>query len=86
MDDISLEHAFAVKPVPLDAASAIHRTDPSIQEIGDPCDLNNYLPNSGASQHMIPCLADLINVVEGQRLGVEVADATLSNVQQQAVY
>ncbi len=74
MDDISLEHAFAVKPIPLDAASAIHCTNPSIQEIGDPRDLNNYLPDSGATQHMTPHLADLINVAEGQCLGVEVAD------------
>jgi hypothetical protein len=48
-----------------------------ISEIGDPCNLNHYLPDSGASQHMTPHLADLINVVEGQRLGVEVADGRI---------
>jgi hypothetical protein len=48
--------------------------DPSIEEIGDPKNLNNYLPDSGATQHMTPRLADLIDTVEGQQLGVEVAD------------
>jgi len=48
--------------------------DPTIQEIGDPRNLNNYLPDSGATQHMTPCLADLVDTGEGQKLGVEVAD------------
>jgi transposase InsO family protein len=52
----------------------IKRKDPSINDIGDPCNLNNYLPDSGATQHMTPRLEDLIDVVEGQKLGVEVAD------------
>jgi hypothetical protein len=73
-DDMSLDQAFAVIPIPPDLASAIRRADPPISEIGDPCNLNNYLPDSGATQHMTPCSADLINVVEGQNLGVEVAD------------
>jgi hypothetical protein len=42
--------------------------------IGDPRNLNNYLPDSGATQHMTPRLEDLMEVVEGQKLGVEVAD------------
>jgi len=53
---------------------AIRKQDPSIYEIGDPTDLNNYLPDSGATQHMTPRLADLVDAVEGQNLGVEVAD------------
>jgi hypothetical protein len=48
--------------------------DPSIEEIGDPRNLNNYLPDLGATQHMTRRLADLQNTVEGQKLGVEVAD------------
>jgi len=48
--------------------------DPTIQELGDPRNLNNYLPDSGATQHMTPRLADLADTVEGQKLGVEVAD------------
>jgi transposase InsO family protein len=73
-DDMSLDQAFAVKPIPSDLSLAIRRADPPISEIGDPCNLNNYLPDSGATQHMTPRSADLINVVEGQNLGVEVAD------------
>jgi hypothetical protein len=53
---------------------AIRKKDPSIEEIGDPCDLGNFLPDSGATQHMTPCQADLFDVVEGQNLGVEVVD------------
>ena len=34
------------------SAFPIHKIDPSLEEIGDPCDLDNYLPNSGAMQHM----------------------------------
>jgi len=44
--------------------------DPTIQEIGDPRNLNNYLPDSGATQHMTLHLADLADTVEGQKLGV----------------
>ncbi len=73
-EDMIIEQAFAAILSSMASASTIRRTDPSIQEIGDPCDLNNYLPDSGATQHMTPRLMDLINMVEGQRLGVEVAD------------
>jgi uncharacterized protein YdcH (DUF465 family) len=52
----------------------IKTKDPSIDEIGEPSNLNNCLPDSGATQHMTPRLADLIDTVEGQNLGVEVAD------------
>jgi len=53
---------------------AVRKKDPSLAEIGEPCDLGNYLPDSGATQHMTPRRADLFDVVEGQNLGVEVAD------------
>jgi hypothetical protein len=49
--------------------------DPSLEDIGDPANLNNYLPDSGATQHMTPCREDLYDAVEGQNLGVEGADA-----------
>jgi len=53
---------------------AVRKKDPTIEDIGDPCDLGNFLPDSGATQHMTPRRADLFDVVEGQNLGVEVAD------------
>jgi hypothetical protein len=56
-------------------ANAVRKRDPSIAEIGDPSNLNNYLPDSGVTQHMTPHLADLVDAVEGQNLGVEVADS-----------
>jgi hypothetical protein len=46
-------------------------------------DLHNYLLDSGATQHMTPRLADLEDVVEGRKLGVEVAEGTSSNAQPQ---
>jgi len=49
--------------------------DPSLEDIENPANLNNYLPDSGATQHMAPCQEDLYDAVEGQNLGVEVADA-----------
>jgi hypothetical protein len=55
-------------------ALAIHKKDPSLAEIGNPGNLSNYLPDSGATQHMTPRRADLFDKVEGQNLGVEVAD------------
>jgi hypothetical protein len=36
------------------SAFAVRRKDPTIEEIGDPCDLGNFLPDSGATQHMTP--------------------------------
>jgi len=53
---------------------AVMVKDPSLDDIGDLADLNNYLPDSGATQHMTPRQEDLYDAVEGQRLGVEVAD------------
>jgi translation initiation factor IF-1 len=52
----------------------VRKSDLTIAEIRDPSNLNNYLPDSGATQHMTPRLADLMDAVEGQNLGVEVAD------------
>jgi len=71
--DEEYEQAFmAINQV--ETANIARKRDPSISEIGDPRDLDNYLPDSGATQHMTPRLADLVEVVEGQNLGVEVAD------------
>ncbi len=56
------------------SANMVRRKDPSQDEIGDPRDLQNYLLDSGATQHMTPRLDDLEDVVEGKKLGVEVAD------------
>jgi len=53
---------------------AVKVRDPSLDAIGDPANLNNYLPDSGATQHMTPRREDLYDAVEGQNLGVEVAD------------
>jgi hypothetical protein len=53
---------------------AVTVQDPSLADIGDPANLNNYLPDSGATQHMTPRRKDLYDAVEGQNLGVEVAD------------
>ncbi len=60
--------------MPTESAFAIKRKDPSVLELGDPGNLLNYLPDSGATQHMTPRRADLFDEVEGQNLGVEVAD------------
>jgi hypothetical protein len=53
-------------------SNAVKQCNTEIMEIGDPRDLNNYLPDSGATQHMTPHLGDLHDTVEGQNLGVEV--------------
>ena len=42
--------------------------------IGQPLNLCNWLPDSGASSHLTPHLADLVHVEEELDLGVEVAD------------
>jgi len=55
-------------------AHAVRKRDSTLAEIGEPCDLGNFLPDSGAMQHMTPQRADLFDVAEGQNLGVEVAD------------
>jgi hypothetical protein len=71
--DEEWEQAFmAISKV--EAANIVRKMDPTIAEIGDPRDLNNYLPDSGATQHMTLQLADLVDAVEGQNLGMEVAD------------
>jgi hypothetical protein len=73
-ENMSLDGAFSTAVKSSSTALAVRHQDPSITELGDPCNLNNYLPDSGATQHMTPRSADLINVVEGQNLGVGVAD------------
>jgi len=55
-------------------ANAVKRKDPMIDQIGDPRNLQNYFLDSGATQHMMPQLADLEDVMEGKHLRVEVAD------------
>ncbi len=55
--------------------SAVLVSDPTIADIGDPANLDNYLPDSRATQHMTPRQEDLYDAVEGQNLGVEGADA-----------
>jgi len=55
-------------------SNAVKVRDPSLDEIGDPANLNNYLPDSGATQHMTPRREDLYDAVEGQSLGVESAN------------
>lgn len=64
---MSVDEAFSA--VASKPASAIRRSDPSITEIDDPCNLNNYLPVSGATQHITPHSADLMNMVGGQKFG-----------------
>jgi hypothetical protein len=64
-EDWEPEHAFmAINQT--ETVHAMRTQDPSIYEIGDPADLKNYLPDSRATQHMTPRLADLVDVVEGQ--------------------
>jgi transposase InsO family protein len=65
---------MAIAGPTLNSAFAVRKKDPSIEQIGDPRDLANFLPDSGATQHMTPHQADLFDVVEGQNLGVDVAD------------
>jgi hypothetical protein len=71
--DEEFERAFAAISQ-IAGAHVVRKRDPTIEESGNPADLNNYLPDSGATQHMTPRLADLVDAVEGQNLGVEVAD------------
>jgi hypothetical protein len=71
--DDEYEQAFAAISK-TESANIVRKRDPSIAEIGDLVDHNNYLPVSGATQHMTPHLANLVEAVEGQNLGVEVAD------------
>ncbi len=48
------------------AANAVKWRNPELTHIGDPRDLNNYLPDSGATQHMTPHLADLHDTVRSK--------------------
>lgn len=60
--------------------SSIHMTyfattiDPPIKLMGSPHDLNNFLPDSSASQHMTPRLSNLYDMEEGLIIGIQVAD------------
>jgi hypothetical protein len=56
------------------SAVAVRKKDPTLAELGEHGNLINYLPDSGATQHMTARRADLFDEVEGQNLGVEVAD------------
>ncbi len=51
--------------------------DPLYECIGIGSDLKNWMPDSGASSHLTPCLLDLQEVEEGLNLGVEVADGNI---------
>ena len=62
------------------ALAAKSISDPELDEIGDPSSLLNYIPDSGASQHMTPRLDDLYDVEEGLKLGVIVADGHVIKV------
>jgi hypothetical protein len=70
---MDLEEAFAAITGTA-SALAVRRKDPATAEIGESYDLANFLPDSGATQHMTHCQADLFDVVERQNLGVKVAD------------
>lgn len=74
LDDMVLEEALTATNITAQA-NTVKARDPSIDTLGDPCDLKNYLPDSGAPQHMTPHLLALQDVVEGQKLGVEVVDS-----------
>jgi len=69
-----MEEGFPAIVTTFAQADAVRKKDPSLDTFGDPCDLANFLPDSGAMQHMTPYRADLFNAVEGQNLGVKVAD------------
>jgi translation initiation factor IF-1 len=56
-------------------ANPVKCQDPTTKQIGDPRDIQNYLINSGATQHMTTRYADLEEVIKGSNLRVEVADA-----------
>jgi hypothetical protein len=88
---MDLEEAFAAITGTA-SALAVRRKDPTTDEIGEPYNLANFLPDSTATQHMTPHQADLFNVVEGQNLGVEVSDghvikcSTTGRIQLQMTY
>ena len=71
---VPMEHAHATALV----SRSIR--DPNLEELGNPANLNNYVPDSGASQHMTPRLDDLENITVGQNLGVALADGHLIHV------
>jgi transposase InsO family protein len=76
MDELAakLALAFQAKLTYVQALAGKRVLDPSVEEIGDPRNLINFVADSGATDNMTPRRADLFDVVEGQNLGVEVAD------------
>lgn len=46
------------------SAKAMH---PDLDKLGDPSNFDNYLPDSGATQHLTPKQDDLYDAVEGQK-------------------
>ena len=67
-------HAFHVAAISVELLSQAQKIDPSVNAVGQPLNLCNWLLDSGASSHMTPHLADLVHVEEELNLGVEVAD------------
>jgi len=57
-DEMSIEETHMALTVTA-TANTVRRPDPSIDILGDPSNLNNYLLDSGATQHMTPRLEDL---------------------------
>lgn len=62
------------KPSSIIQAFATTTIDPDLDELGSPTNLNNFLPESGASQHMTPRLAVPFDVEEKLNIDVQVAN------------
>ena len=67
-------YAFAASFKTHANANAARVNDPTLEDIGDPSNLVNYLPDNGVTDHMTPRLADLYEIEEETNLAVEVAD------------
>jgi len=50
---MDLEEAFLAMMGAV-SALAVRRKDPTMDDLGEPCDLSNFLPYSRATQHMTP--------------------------------
>ena len=70
----SYSYAFAASLKIHAKANAAQGSDPTLENIRDPSNLVNYLPNSGASGHMTSRVADLYEIEEEANLAVEVAN------------
>jgi hypothetical protein len=53
-ENTDMESANLATTPTTESAFAIRKRDPSLSELGDPGNLVNYLPDSGATQHMTP--------------------------------